>query len=124
MAKHMMDAGRGGERARALAERVRRSVRGLPLNPYDHLCCGNAAVAEYHLTMGDREAAGRVLDALYGRRLREGEYRDAHSATSGQVSASLFDGISGIGYEMLRYARPHDVPSILGGSRDDALTIA
>lgn len=113
MAKRMMDAGRGGERARALAERVRRSVRGLPLNPYDHLCCGNAAVAEYHLTMGDREAAGRVLGALYGRRLREGEYRDAHSATSGQVSASLFDGISGIGYEMLRYARPHDVPSIL-----------
>lgn len=113
MARRMMDAGRGGERARVLAERVRRSVDSLPLNSYDHLCCGNAAIAEYYLTVADYEAAGRVLGALLERRRREGEYRDAYSAASGQVSASLFNGICGIGYEMLRYARPHDVPSIL-----------
>ena len=117
MVRRMMDAGCGGERARALAERVSRSVNGLPLNPYDHLCCGNAAIAECHLTVADHEAAGRGLGALLGRRRREGEYRDAYSGTSGQVSASLFNGISGIGYEMLRYARPHDVPSVLLGDR-------
>ena len=113
MAKRMIDAGRGGARARVLAERAAGSVQRLPLNPFDHLCCGNAAIAEYYLTVADRDAAGRVLGALYERRRREGAYRDAHSGESGQVSASLFNGIGGIGYEMLRYARPHDVPSVL-----------
>ena len=113
MASRMMGAGRGGERARELAEKVGRSVGALPLNPYDHLCCGNAAIVEYYLTLGDRKVAGCVLGALFGRRLREGEYRDAHSGANGRVSASLFNGICGIGYEMLRYASPHDVPSIL-----------
>ncbi len=113
MARRMMEAGRGGERARALAERVRRSVDSLPLNSFDHLCCGNAAITEYYLTVADHEAAGRVLGALLRRKQREGEYRDAYSGASGQVSASLFNGICGIGYEMLRYARPQDVPSVL-----------
>ena len=113
MARRMIDAGRGGERARALAELVSRSVDGLPLNPFDHLCCGNAAIAEYYLAVEDREAAGRVLATLYERRQKEGEYRDAYSGATGQVSASLFNGICGIGYEMLRYARPHDVQSVL-----------
>ena len=72
-----------------------------------------AAIAEYYLTAADRDAAGRVLSALHRRRLREGGYRDAHSDASGQVSASLFNGICGIGYEMLRYARPRDVLSVL-----------
>ena len=96
-----------------LAELSRGSVRGLPQNSFDHLCCGNAAIAEYYLTVADRDAAGRVLGALHGRRLREGVYRDAHSDASGQVSASLFNGICGMGYEMLRYARPRDVLSVL-----------
>ncbi len=113
MVRRMMDAGRGGEQARAIAERVSRSVDGLPLNPFDHLCCGNAAIAEYYLTVANRDVAGRVLSALYTRRLQEGSYRDAHSGASGQVSASLFNGICGIGYEMLRYTRPHDVLSVL-----------
>ena len=104
---------KGGERACALEERVRWSVDDPPLNSYDHLCYGNAAIAEYYLTVADHEAAGRVLDALLGRRWKEGEYHDAYSAASGQVSASLFNGICGIGYEMLRYAHPHDVPSVL-----------
>ena len=63
MARRMMDAGRGGERARMLAELAGGSVRSLPLNPFDHLCCGNAAIAEYYLTVADREAAGRALVA-------------------------------------------------------------
>ena len=96
-----------------LAELAKGSVQGLPLNAFDHLCCGNAAIAEYYLTVADRDAAGRVLGAVHGRRLREGGYRDAHSDASGQVSASLFNGICGIGYEMLHYARPHDVLSVL-----------
>ena len=113
MVRRMMDAGHGGERARALAERARRIVDGLPLNSYDHLYCGNAVIAEYYLAVADHEAAGRVLGALLERRRREGEYRDAYSASSGQVSASLFNGICGIGYEILCYARPHDMPSVL-----------
>lgn len=92
MVRRMMDAGRGGERARMLAELARGSVQGLPLNPYDHLCCGNAAIAEYHLPVADHGAAGRVLGAVLGRRQREGEYRDAYSGASGQVEVYSFFG--------------------------------
>ena len=101
------------EQAHALAELTRASIDKLPLNPYDHLCCGNAAIAEYYLCTGSHADAGRVLGALYERSQREGSYRDATSGASGNVVASLFNGISGIGYEMLRYAYPQAIRSIL-----------
>ena len=104
---------RDSGQARTLANLVRDSVDRLPLNDYDHLCCGNAAIAEYYLTAGDREAAGRVLGTIYARRQANGCYRDSYSNGAGSVTASLFNGISGIGYEMLRFAFPDRIPSLL-----------
>ena len=113
MLQRIMGTGAGGDVARILAGKVRESVDKLPLNPYDHLCCGNAAVAEYYLSAGDVDAAGRVLGAMYERKKREGNYRDSFSDGRDRLTASLFNGLGGIGYEMLRYAFPQIVPSIL-----------
>ena len=116
MMSRIIDEGRGdfaGTAAHDLAELAHKSVDELPLNPYDHLCCGNAALAEYHLSTGNLDAAGGVLGAMYEQSRREGGYRDAYSGKEGSVTASLFNGIGGIGYEMLRYAYPQRVLSIL-----------
>ena len=101
------------ERVKTVAGLAHEAVERLPLNAYDHLCCGNSAIVEYYLSTGDTESAGRVLGALYERKQAMGSYRDAYSGPGGNVCASLFNGICGIGYEMLRYAFPERLESIL-----------
>ena len=113
MMNRIIGEGRGTPAARDVADLARRSVDRLPLRPYDHLCCGNAAVAEYHLSTGNLDAAGRVLRAIYERSRRDGGYRDACSGAGVSAIASLFNGIGGVGYEMLRYAYPQRILSIL-----------
>ncbi len=90
-----------------------RSTDSLPLNPRDHLCCGNAAIAEYYMTAGRHDEAGRVLAAMRRRSAEDGSYRymayDCHNG----VTPSLFYGASGIGYEMLRYACPEKILPVI-----------
>jgi lantibiotic modifying enzyme len=109
----MLEEGRGGARARTIARMVRRSVDGLPLMPFDHLCCGNSAIVEYYLSVGDHEAAGRVLGTITGYGLGEGKRQDLLSSTSASSVATLFNGVGGIGYELLRYAYPDTILSVL-----------
>ena len=113
MLARLMERGQGGGTAAFLADRVRESVDALPLNICDHLCCGNAAIAEYCLSVGDRDAAARTLGAMYERRRREGGYRYSFYTMNNSVTASLFNGMCGIGYEMLRCAFPDIVISVL-----------
>lgn len=105
--------GFGGETIETLARYARESVDRLPLNVRDHLCCGNAAVVEYYLSVGDEAAAGRVLGAMADRRRREGEYRYMGYEYHNGMTPSLFYGLSGVGYEMLRYAYPAQIASVL-----------
>ena len=109
----MLEEGRGDARAQTIARMARRSVDTLPLMPFDHLCCGNSAVVEYYLSTGDREAAGRVLGAIAGRDAHEGDPRDFVSNTSCNSVATLFNGVGGVGYELLRYAYPETTLSVL-----------
>ena len=109
----MMEERRGDAKAQAVARLVRQSVDTLPLNPFDHLCCGNSAVAEYYLSVGNHEAAGRVLGTIAEHRSHEGERQGPLSNVSGKSVATLFNGISGIGYELLRYAYPDKILSVL-----------
>ena len=99
--------------AKDCALRAAASTDALPLNLRDHLCCGNAAIAEYYLCENRREQAGRVLEAMRLRKQQAGEYCYLSPSFANAVSAPLFHGVSGIGYEMLRYARPDQVPSVL-----------
>ncbi len=113
MAEAIKRNGFENEAVEELARCARASVDGLPLNPRDHLCCGNSAVAEYYLTVGDTDAAGRVLGAMYERALQEGGYRYLGQDLNNGLIPSLLYGISGVGYEMLRYAFPDRIQSIL-----------
>ena len=109
----ILEEGRGDAKAQTIARLARQSVDTLPLNPFDHLCCGNSAVAEYYLSVGDHEAAGRVLGAIGGYRQHEGGHRDLISNASCSSIATLFNGVCGVGYELLRYAYPETILSVL-----------
>lgn len=89
------------------------SVNKLPFNYRDHLCCGNAAVVEYYLSVGNQEEAGKLLSAMQKRCEESGNYRYMGNQFHNSVTASLFYGASGIGYEMLRYAEPDKILSVL-----------
>lgn len=98
------------EKCAALAKR---SVDELPLNARDHLCCGNSAVTEYYMTVGRLDEAGRTLAAMQRRSVEAGGYRYLGYACHNGVTPSLFYGASGIGYEMLRYACPQTILSVI-----------
>ena len=89
------------------------STDSLPLNQRDHLCCGNSAIVEYYLTVDRYEEAGKVLYAMQKRCEQDGNYRYMAYQFNNSLTASLFYGVSGIGYEMLRYAEPDKILSVI-----------
>ncbi len=118
-----------------MAARVRRSpaiVHGIEsaLRPVaqwqpaaaDHVCCGTLGRAEVLLTAGTeldradavdraRALALRVVD----RARRRGHFRLSGAGTDYRVfDPGFFQGLSGIGYQLLRMARPSDLPSVAG----------
>lgn len=113
MVNRILEEGHEDARAQTIARMVRQSVETLPLMPFDHLCCGSSAVVEYYLTTGDREAAGRVLGTITEHGSHEGGRPNPVSNASGNSIATLFNGICGIGYELLRYAYPETILSVL-----------
>jgi len=101
-----------------VAVRTTRTVRP---HDHDHLCCGNLGRADVLLTVGrqlDRPewvadaaaTAGRVAERV----LREGRYG---ARTPGyrtrELAPSFFQGLAGVGYELLRVAAPERLPSVL-----------
>ena len=113
MLERIKRSGFVNETVEKLAGYARESVDRLPLNGRDHLCCGNSAIVEYYLSIGDPDAAGRVLGAMYDRRKKEGTYRYLSYDYHNGLVPSFFYGISGVGYEMLRYAFPDKIMSVL-----------
>ena len=113
MLERIRRAGIEDETVEYLARCARASVDGLPLNGRDHLCCGNSAIAEYYMSVEDFQAAGRVLGAMAERREKEGTYRYLSYDYNNSLTPSLFYGCSGVGYEMLRYAYPDKIISVL-----------
>jgi lantibiotic modifying enzyme len=86
----------------------------------DDLCCGHAgriAVLQYAADrLGDeslreeaRELAGRVLARARSR----GGFRFSSARGSDLYAPSLFQGAAGIGYTLLRLARPAELPCLL-----------
>lgn len=72
----------------------------------DHLCCGNMSVVEYYLETGDSEAAGKLLSSVLAHKAKTGNYRLGNADCIPNHNVTLFYGLSGIGYELLRYAEP------------------
>ena len=113
MLERIRQSGHDSEDIRKCADLAEKSVDGLPLNLRDHLCCGNSAVVEYYMTVGHYDKVGRVLAAMQHRSVEEGDYRYLGYNYHNGVTPSLFYGAAGIGYEMLRYACPEKIISVI-----------
>ena len=79
----------------------------------DHLCCGNMSTVEYFLETGRVEDAGRLLYRLVNSAGSRGAYALGYENSRTNDNVTLFYGLAGIGYELLRYADPKGVPTVL-----------
>jgi lantibiotic modifying enzyme len=90
--------------------------------PSEHLCCGNLGRAEVLLTLGQRlgapdlmEAARTITRAALTRARSKGHFTLSATGFAYRVfDPGFFQGMSGIGYHLLRLAAPGQLPSILG----------
>jgi type 2 lantibiotic biosynthesis protein LanM len=92
-----------------------------PLSHLDHVCCGNLGRAEILLAVGSISgrpewvARGRsaieAVAGLVGSQGQDGMRGQGY--LRGAADPGFFQGLAGIGYEMLRAASPHVVPSVL-----------
>jgi lantibiotic modifying enzyme len=96
-----------------------------PAKPADHLCCGEFGNLELFLEAGRRLnrpdwiALARQRGAACiarSERVEDGHRSGFHSnlgACELTFMPGLFNGLSGIGYQMLRLAAPQVAPSVL-----------
>jgi type 2 lantibiotic biosynthesis protein LanM len=92
-----------------------------PTEGVDHLCCGAAGRIEILLAAAEKLSDPRFRDvaharatALIARARRQGGYRlHGGSLTVPLFKPSFFQGVAGIGYELLRLAHPEGLPSVL-----------
>jgi type 2 lantibiotic biosynthesis protein LanM len=86
----------------------------------DHVCCGNLGRTELLLVAGTRqrrpdliEAARRRVQAVASRAEAEGGFWLHEYLPRAIYAPGFFMGMAGIGYQLLRVARPDAVPSVL-----------
>jgi lantibiotic modifying enzyme len=93
-----------------------------PPGRFDHLCCGRLGRADVLLTAGRRlgnrslEEAGLDLAKPVAERvLAAGRLGARTAGFEWRVTLpGFFEGLSGIGYALLRFAEPERLPSVLG----------
>lgn len=86
----------------------------------DRLCCGNFGRIEALLVASQKlqrpqlaEIARKQASWVVSRALKRGSFTLHPSLSGGAYSLDFFQGISGIGYELLRLAYPNALPSVL-----------
>jgi type 2 lantibiotic biosynthesis protein LanM len=94
-------------------------VRSTPLDGIDHLCCGNVGRLELLIAASARldrpellDEARRSASQLISRADRSG-YQLQPGLPRELSTPGLYQGLSGIGYQLLRLASPDAVPSVL-----------
>ena len=93
----------------------------LPGNPGDHLCCGNAGRCDVLFTAGRHlgrqsaiDAAAALAIGVEDQALSRGYFQFVSPGSEYVVfEPSFFQGLSGIGYQLLRLAAPSRLPSML-----------
>jgi lantibiotic modifying enzyme len=86
----------------------------------DHVCCGNMGRIE-PLLIGARqltrpewgEGAAEIASNVVSRTWQTGSYRLSADTSCSAFSPGFFQGIAGIGYQLLRLAHPDRLPSVL-----------
>jgi lantibiotic modifying enzyme len=96
------------------------TARSAPLEPVDHLCCGNLGRAEVLLraseALGDAElrtAAEELARATLARAEQAGAWRWRFDPRPGLFDPTFFTGAAGVGYTLLRLASPRRLPCML-----------
>jgi len=82
-----------------------------PLIGPDHLCCGKLGRAETLMLAGRAHEARRLAAAVVARARNMGQYRLGGESTL--YISSFHQGMAGIGYILLRIARPDQLPCLL-----------
>jgi len=86
----------------------------------DHMCCGNIGVTEIMSSVGHDlgraeliRAAGLRARAVVARARESGGFRLQPSAPGRHAQPGFFRGTAGVGYGLLRLARPQELPPVL-----------
>jgi lantibiotic modifying enzyme len=86
----------------------------------DDLCCGYMGIIETLLCAGQklgdgscRAAAHRLMDRVHQRAQLGGRYELSAARGANVFAPSLFQGIAGVGYTMLRLVAPEKLPCLL-----------
>lgn len=91
-------------------------MQQLPPMPLDHLCCGGMSVVDALLALSRADGSGALLAAAHARAawiLRAARTRGHFVAGTGEAAdPSLFQGLAGVGYGLLRLTDPEAFPCV------------
>ncbi len=121
-ALHLNDAPEIRHEIQSALDRARRYATNpaSSLDAPDDLCCGHMGLIELLLSAQERlgdsdsgEAAHALMDRVQQRKQKRGRYDLSAARGSELFAPSLFQGIAGIGYTLLRLASPQSLPCLL-----------
>jgi len=104
---------------------IRNAIRAtresyMNLTARDHLCCGNMGLADillyFAVKTGDRDLmieSGKKTSQVLKSAEKNGNYNLLFGSGEDLINPGFFQGISGIGYALLRQAFPEKFPSVL-----------
>jgi lantibiotic modifying enzyme len=109
-------------------ERAIQATRQIGLSEPDHLCCGNMGRLEFlHMAATASEDSGlhQTVLSLTGTLVKRASEAGTYSLgwTNDEFSPGLFQGYAGIGYQLLRFAKPGILPSVLAFEAPGAVPI-
>jgi lantibiotic modifying enzyme len=93
------------------------TVKNVGIGPRDGLCCGNTGRIDLLVTVGCLRRDPALVQLATERisvivaRARDRGYRFTPGAGQELFDPSFFQGLSGVGYELLRCADPDTIPS-------------
>ena len=93
-------------------ERAAAALRRQPVHPRDTLCCGSCSAAEAMITLGMRDEAAELLGKIRKRKQINGDYSYLPPNIRPFFVPNLFYGAAGVGYTLLRFSDPENIPSV------------
>ena len=83
------------------------------LSTTDHPCCGNLGRAELLLSAGRADLAADLATRVIERAFLTGSYEIGHGLPDARWVPGFFQGLSGIGYQLLRMSAAEALPCLL-----------
>ena len=83
------------------------------LSTTDHPCCGNLGRAELLLSAGQADLAADLATRVIDRAFLTGSYEIGHGIPDARWVPGFFQGLSGIGYQLLRMSAAEALPCLL-----------